>query len=165
MLVIPAPVIATRWSASLFGRAVARTRFSSSDFGLRALLWKCGQKRWWYHAAMDAPGEWRGSAAAIAPGQSAIFRIQCGTRTLNGFLVNYAGEYHAYVNRCAHTGTPLDTWPNDFFSEDGRYLVCSTHGATYLPESGLCVGGPCPGAKLERLSLRRDGDALIVSCP
>jgi len=114
---------------------------------------------------MDAPREWRCSAAEIAPGRSATFRIQCGARPLNGFLVNYAGEYYAYVNRCAHAGTPLDTWPNEFFSEDGQHLVCSTHGAVYAPDSGVCVGGPCPGARLERLRLARDGDTLIVSCP
>ena len=88
---------------------------------------------------MDAPREWRCPASAVAPGQSATFRIQCGPRLVNGFLVNHAGMYHAYVNRCAHAGTPLDTWPNEFFSEDGRHLVCSTHGAVYAPDSGVCV--------------------------
>lgn len=114
---------------------------------------------------MDAPREWRCPASAVAPGQSATFRIQCGPRLVNGFLVNHAGMYHAYVNRCAHAGTTLDTWPNEFFSEDGRHLVCSTHGAVYAPDSGVCVEGPCPGARLEPLPLARAGDTLIVSCP
>jgi nitrite reductase/ring-hydroxylating ferredoxin subunit len=114
---------------------------------------------------MDAPGEWRGSAAAVAPGGSASFRIRCGARLLAGFVVNHAGEYHAWVNRCAHAGTPLDTWPNEFFSEDGQHLICSTHGAVYAPDTGVCVEGPCPGARLEPLPLQRDGDTLIVSCP
>jgi nitrite reductase/ring-hydroxylating ferredoxin subunit len=114
---------------------------------------------------MACPPEWRCPAARVGPGQSATFQIQCGARAVSGFLVNHEGEYHAYVNRCAHAGTPLDTWPNEFFSEDGRYLVCSTHGAIYSPASGLCVGGPCPGARLERLRVERAGDLLIVSCP
>lgn len=114
---------------------------------------------------MDAPRQWRVSAGQLRPGQSATFRIRCGARALNGFVVNYAGQYHAYVNRCAHAGTPLDTWPNEFFSEDGCSLVCSTHGAVYAPDSGLCVEGPCRGARLERLRLERDGDLLVVSCP
>jgi nitrite reductase/ring-hydroxylating ferredoxin subunit len=114
---------------------------------------------------MSVSGEWRGAAALIEPGQSTAFRLRCGGRDVNGFLVNHAGEFHAYVNRCAHAGTPLDTWPNEFFSEDGRYLVCSTHGAVYDPASGLCVEGPCPGARLERLRLERQGDVLVVSCP
>ncbi len=114
---------------------------------------------------MSAYPGWRGDAARIGPGQSVTFRIECGPRTVSGFLVNHDGRYFAYVNRCAHAGTPLDTWPNEFLSEDGRHLVCSTHGAIYDPESGVCVEGPCPGARLERLRLERDGDVLVVSCP
>jgi nitrite reductase/ring-hydroxylating ferredoxin subunit len=114
---------------------------------------------------MSGSGEWRCSAASVPVGGSAIFRIRSGTRTVSGFLVNHDGDYHAYVNRCPHTGTPLDTWPNEFFSEDRRHLICSTHGAVFAPGSGLCVEGPCPGARLERLRLERDGDTLIVSCP
>ena len=114
---------------------------------------------------MTPPGQWRGSAGRVAPGQSVTFRIACGPRAVTGFLVNYRGEYHAYVNRCAHAGTPLDTWPNEFFTEDGGHLICSTHGAIYAPATGLCVEGPCPGARLERLPVERDGDSLIVSCP
>jgi nitrite reductase/ring-hydroxylating ferredoxin subunit len=114
---------------------------------------------------MSASGEWRGSATGIGPGQSVTFRLQCGGHALNGFLVNHQGEFHAYVNRCAHAGTPLDTWPNEFFSEDGRHLVCSTHGAIYDPVSGVCVEGPCPAARLDRLHLERQDDVLVVSCP
>jgi nitrite reductase/ring-hydroxylating ferredoxin subunit len=66
---------------------------------------------------------------------------------------------------CAHVGTPLDLWPNEFYTEDGRWLICATHGALYDPESGRCVDGPCPGARLQPLRLTSDGDELIVSCP
>jgi len=114
---------------------------------------------------MSGSGEWRCSAASVPAGGSAIFWIRSGSRTVSGFLVNHDGEYHAYVNCCPHTGTPLDAWPNEFFSEDGRYLICSTHGAVFAPGSGVCVEGPCPGARLERLRLEREGDTLIVSCP
>jgi nitrite reductase/ring-hydroxylating ferredoxin subunit len=114
---------------------------------------------------MTAPGEWRGSAARLGPGQSVTFVLQCGGRAVAGFLVNHGGEYHAYVNRCAHAGTPLDTWPNEFFSEDGRFLICSTHGAVYDPASGVCVEGPCPGAVLARLPVERRGDLLVITGP
>ncbi len=84
---------------------------------------------------------------------------------MSAFLVNYQGTYHAWVNRCPHAGTPLDTWPNEFFSEDGRHLICSTHGAVFDPATGVCVDGPCPGARLEPLAVIRSGDTVIVSCP
>jgi len=88
----------------------------------------------------------------------------CGGRDLEGFLVNHEGVYHAYVNRCPHVGTPLDLWPNEFLSEDGRVFVCSTHGALFEPDTGYCVAGPCAGDELTRLVVRHDGDDVVVSC-
>jgi hypothetical protein len=31
------------------------------------------------------------------------------------------------------------------FDRDGQWLVCSSHGAEFSPETGDCVGGPCNG--------------------
>jgi len=31
---------------------------------------------------------------------------------------------------------------NQFFAEDGRYLMCQTHNAYYEPASGECIAGP-----------------------
>jgi nitrite reductase/ring-hydroxylating ferredoxin subunit len=114
---------------------------------------------------MTAPAEWRCSAADLTPGRTTKFRLECRGRGVEGFVVNHDGEYHAYVNRCPHVGTPLDLWPNDFFAEDGRTLVCSTHGALYEPATGYCTAGPCAGDSLTRLPLRREDDTLVVTCP
>ncbi|MBI4593533.1 MAG: Rieske (2Fe-2S) protein, partial [Candidatus Rokubacteria bacterium] len=113
---------------------------------------------------MMAPSEWRCSSSALPPGRTATFTLRCGGRPVEGFVVNHDGGYHAYVNRCPHVGTPLDLWPNEFFTEDGRSLVCATHGAIYEPPSGRCTDGPCVGDALTRLPVRRDGDLLVVSC-
>ena len=75
----------------------------------------------------------------------------------------HGGAHHAYVNRCPHAGTPLDWWPNEFFTEDGQYLICATHGAVFAPDSGVCLEGPCPGARLERLVVTaRDGEIEVT---
>lgn len=109
--------------------------------------------------------EWRLPAAALAPGQSAKFALRCGSKAVDGFVVNHGGRFYAYVNRCAHAGTPLDAWPNEFFTDDAPLLICATHGAVYLPESGLCVGGPCPGASLTSLPVTLEGDEVVIACP
>ncbi|MGH7277824.1 MAG: Rieske (2Fe-2S) protein [Candidatus Rokuibacteriota bacterium] len=114
---------------------------------------------------MTASAEWRCAAADLPPGRTAKFRLACGHRTLEGFVVNTDGRVHAWVNRCAHVGTPLDLWPNEFLAEDGRTLVCATHGALYEPDTGRCTAGPCVGDTLERLPVRRDGADVIVGCP
>lgn len=113
-----------------------------------------------------APGtSWDYPVSLLAPGQSAKFSLRCGDRNVEGFVVNHGGRFFAYVNRCAHAGTTLDWWPNEFFTEDGRHLICATHGAVYLPDTGLCIAGPCPGASLTPLPIARHGNSLVISCP
>jgi nitrite reductase/ring-hydroxylating ferredoxin subunit len=107
---------------------------------------------------------WRCAADALEPGQTAKFQLQRNGEALHGFLVNHQGRHYAYVNRCPHAGTPLDLWPNDFFTADGLHLICATHGAVFGPDSGICVEGPCPGARLESLPVERDGDSLVIRC-
>lgn len=115
--------------------------------------------------SMTDSAEWRCSAADLPPGHTAKFSLAVGGRAVDGLVVNHDGRYYAYVNRCAHVGTPLDLWPNEFLSEDGRALVCATHGAVYEPATGVCTAGPCVGDALEPLPLRRDGDTLVVTWP
>jgi nitrite reductase/ring-hydroxylating ferredoxin subunit len=114
---------------------------------------------------MGAPLEWRCRMADLPPGRTAKFSLQCGSRTVEGFAVNHDGDYFAYLNRCAHVGTPLDLWPNEFLTADGRALICATHGALYEPASGRCTAGPCVGDALTRLPLRQEDDEIVVGCP
>ena len=114
---------------------------------------------------VDDPSVWRCGAGALVPGRTAKFRLIRQGKPIDGFIINVGGRYHAYVNRCPHAGTPLDQWPNEFLSDDGRSLVCSTHGAVFDPESGVCLEGPCPGARLDLLMVESDGGSLVVRWP
>ena len=61
------------------------------------------------------------------------------------FAIRYKSSVHAYLNRCTHVAMELDWQPNQFFDDTGQWLLCSTHGAAYLPATGECAGGPCKG--------------------
>ncbi len=61
------------------------------------------------------------------------------------FAIRFEGRVHAYLNRCAHVPMEMDYQENRFFDDSGRWLMCATHGATYAPDTGTCVGGPCRG--------------------
>ena len=47
-----------------------------------------------------------------------------------------------------------------FFTPDRKFLICQTHGATYDPATGYCVGGPCQGDSLRRLPVEVDDQGL-----
>jgi nitrite reductase/ring-hydroxylating ferredoxin subunit len=114
---------------------------------------------------VSAPAEWSTASDDIPPGGSAKFPLLWRGRAIEGFVVNVAGRFHAYVNRCIHAGTPLDWWPNEFFTDDGQALICATHGALYRPDTGECAGGPCAGGRLYPLDVRVEGDRVVVTAP
>jgi nitrite reductase/ring-hydroxylating ferredoxin subunit len=64
------------------------------------------------------------------------------------FLVRRHDELYAYLNRCPHTGGPLDWVPDQFLSLDGQHIQCATHAALFRIHDGFCVAGPCSGQSL-----------------
>lgn len=101
----------------------------------------------------------------VTPGSVKKFWLICQKYRIDAFLINDHGNFFAYVNRCRHMTTPLDFIRAEFWSEDGRYLRCYTHGALYEPATGVCVAGPCKGESLFRLPLTIDQGEVLVSCP
>lgn len=80
-----------------------------------------------------------------------------------GFAIRFDGEVRAFVNRCPHLGVELDWEPGQFFDDPKLYLICSTHGAVFEPDSGLCVGGPCRGARLEPITVEERAEGVFVA--
>ncbi len=90
------------------------------------------------------------------------FEFTRGQRTVEGFLACHQGKIVAYENLCRHLPLTLDYDDNRFFTADGQHFVCQTHGAMYEPLTGLCVRGPCEGAKLKPLPIEvRDGTVWL----
>ena len=104
-------------------------------------------------------------ADEVEPGSVKKFWLICQKYRVDGFLINDAGNFYAYVNRCRHMTTPLDFVRDQFFSEDRRYLMCYTHGALYEPATGFCIAGPCKGESLYRLPVQVDRGDILVGCP
>ena len=76
-----------------------------------------------------------------------------------------SGAIHAYLDACPHKGTPLETFPDRVLDAEGRHLVCSTHGARFRVSDGLCVAGPCKGARLIRLAIAVEDDHVRLLHP
>ncbi len=81
----------------------------------------------------------------VDKGQGARFDLLIHGEKNTGFVVRYEGRLYGYLNRCSHVAMELDWLPGVFFEDEGRYLMCATHGAIYEPTTGVCAGGPCLG--------------------
>jgi len=76
-------------------------------------------------------------------------------------LARAAGRIVAYENRCPHAGFPLERPDGRVVMQEGRFLVCSAHGASFDMDTGACVGGPCMGRALSPLTvIVEDGGAV-----
>jgi nitrite reductase/ring-hydroxylating ferredoxin subunit len=63
----------------------------------------------------------------------------------------------AFRNKCPHAGYPLQRADGRILVQEGRYIVCGAHGASFTFD-GACAGGPCNGDGLERVAIVvRDG--------
>jgi nitrite reductase/ring-hydroxylating ferredoxin subunit len=90
------------------------------------------------------------------------FEVLRGGLPVPAFALRFRGRVYAYLNQCAHIPVELDCRPGQFFDTSGLYLMCSTHGATYAPESGACVFGRCDRQGLTAVKVvERDGSIYL----
>ena len=90
-------------------------------------------------------------------GMAVPFDVNYAGQTCRAFAIRYRGLPHAYLNRCAHVAMEMDWQPDRFFDDTGRWLLCSTHGAVYEPDTGACKGGPCRGGLIKIKLTESDG--------
>ena len=103
------------------------------------------------------------SAALVDGGDGVRFDVARAGGSLPAFVVRWRTRPFAYINECQHQSTELDWNAGDFFDESKLYLMCATHGAMYEPDSGLCIAGPCNGARLAPVKVvERDGSVFCA---
>ena len=95
-------------------------------------------------------------------GKGVRFSVETSQGSIPAFVVRYRGNVQGYLNRCAHVRVELDAQPGEFFDVAGLYLVCRTHGAAYVPETGYCIGGPCKGMRLTKLAIEEHGGSVYL---
>ncbi|MHA4867437.1 Rieske (2Fe-2S) protein [Duganella sp. PWIR1] len=93
------------------------------------------------------------SEAIVDGGRGVRFALTAGGADGTGFVVRHRGKVYGYLNRCAHVPIELDWAEGEFFESSKLYLMCSTHGAIYVPETGQCAGGPCRGGRLRPITV------------
>lgn len=105
------------------------------------------------------------SDALAERGRAVVFDVLLWGQPARAFALRVDGRVVAYLNRCAHVAAEMDWQEGEFLDLEKRYIVCAIHGATYEPASGLCVAGPCAGARLRALNVtERDGQVSWYPC-
>ena len=102
------------------------------------------------HTLFDATEAVGRSADLIDNGKPLLFQLPGGQKA---FAIRWQGQLHGYVNECQHASV----------LESGRqFILCPYHGAIYQPDTGLCVGGPCRGSRLDAVAVvERDGQVWL----
>ena len=85
-------------------------------------------------------------------GRAIVFDVLHFREPARAFALRFDHRVVAYLNRCVHVPTELDWQPGEFLDADRAFIICAIHGATYAPQTGHCVGGPCGSGRLTRLA-------------
>ena len=97
-----------------------------------------------------------------AVGQCREFSLPWQEGGIEGFVVATSTGHYAYLNRCPHTGAPLNWQPEQFLNFDNDMIQCALHGALFRIEDGHCLHGPCQGQALQALPLRYEQGQLVI---
>ena len=77
-------------------------------------------------------------------------------------VLKQESEWRVYINSCPHLGIRLEWQPHQFLDVDGHYIQCSSHGALFRPDNGLCISGPCTNQSLQAVEHKVEQDQLWV---
>jgi nitrite reductase/ring-hydroxylating ferredoxin subunit len=106
------------------------------------------------------------STELVERGKAMVFDVLQYGAPARAFVLRFDGRLVGYLNRCVHVPMELDWLPGEFLDADRRWIVCSTHGASYEPANGRCVGGPCGRGRLTELAVDdRDGTVYWYPSP
>ena len=103
------------------------------------------------------------SSALVVGGRGLRFVVSNSYGSYPAFVVRWRAGLSAFLNICAHMDFELDWTAGSFFDSQGRYLICSTHGALYDPADGLCIKGPCHGARLKPVEVSESCDQVFFT--
>ncbi len=96
-------------------------------------------------------------------GRGVRFQVMLGGVPTPAFAVRHGGRVRGYLNRCGHIPVELDYLPGEFFESARLYLICSTHGALYDPDTGACVSGRCNGRGLTPVALEERAGGVYLT--
>jgi len=113
--------------------------------------------------ARPAPGARLCALDEIADPGARGFLFREGEALFLGFVVRRGEAVAGYIDRCPHAGMPLALAPGRYLTAAGDLILCSSHGALFRIDDGVCVGGPCAGKALEGWGVRVEGGEVVAA--
>lgn len=110
--------------------------------------------------ARPAPGTLICTLADLPNPGAKGFNYRLTTAIFQGFILREGDSLRGYVDRCPHAGWPMSVLPDRYLTKDGKFVLCSSHGARFLKDTGECVSGPCVGDRLEEWPVELVGDEV-----
>ena len=113
--------------------------------------------------ARPAPGALLARIEDIPDPGAVVRDFRTGHYYYSLLLARREGGVFAYENRCPHAGYPLERHDGRVVVQEGRFIVCTAHGASFTLSGGQCAGGPCDGEGLTPIAIEiKDGAILLV---
>ncbi len=91
------------------------------------------------------------------------FTIGEGDWPLRGLVLRSPEGIRAFVNHCPHAGHRLNQEPHRFLTSDGALILCSSHGALFERDGGLCIAGPCSGRRLIPVPIKVEAGYVLLA--
>jgi nitrite reductase/ring-hydroxylating ferredoxin subunit len=112
--------------------------------------------------ARPAPGAVLARLADLPDPGAAALTFHVAGAYFSILLARRGARVLAYENRCPHAGYPLQRADGRVLVQEGRYLVCGAHGASFMLDTGACAGGPCNGEPLAPLAIELCDGAVVM---
>lgn len=91
--------------------------------------------------ARPAPGTALIALDELADPEARALDFRNGDWLFSIIVVRRGDDVTGFINWCPHAGAPLERPDGRVPIEEGRYLVCTAHGASFAIEDGACAGG------------------------
>ncbi len=112
--------------------------------------------------ARPPPGALLARLDDIADPGAIVREFAAGEARYSLILARRDGVVRAYENRCPHALYPLERFDGRVLLQEGRYLLCAAHGASFAIEDGRCVGGPGAGRALTPVPVQHEVDTILM---
>lgn len=103
--------------------------------------------------ARPAPGVDLARIDEIAASGAIVRDFRKGDALFSVLLTRTGSEVRAWYNICPHARWPLERPDGRVVVQDGRFVICAAHGASFALADGKCVAGPGLGRSLRPLPI------------